>query len=202
MNKLSQEKKERLMMVGVASLGLVAVLYFFVIGAQKATLADLALKTEAVQQKLTKAEFWVRNRTTILGNLDKNRDIAEEKEKGTAPLDKLRWFLNTLNQFKTGYAVDLENYTDPESADVGVLPKFPYSAAVFGVEFTAYYEDFGRFLADFENHFPYMRVQNIDIRAEASTRMQTQEIGAEAEPPGEKLLIKMKVVTLVKPSTL
>jgi len=83
-----------------------------------------------------------------------------------------------------------------------VLPKFPFQSATFGVKISGRFHDFGAFLAKFENKFPYMRVQNIELELEgagkgASKESVPQETEASASEP---LAITMRIVTLVKPS--
>ncbi|MEY2409955.1 MAG: hypothetical protein QOF48_2625, partial [Verrucomicrobiota bacterium] len=81
-------------------------------------------------------------------------------------------------------------------SDVGLLAKFPYRAAVFHVRGTAFFHDFGRFVADFENTFPYMRIQNIDLEPSSSS------LGDHTNPNDkEKLSFKMEIVTLVNPNS-
>ena len=74
--------------------------------------------------------------------------------------------------------------------DVGLLAQFPYDAALFSVRGSAYFHDFGKFLADFENEFPYFRVQNISLTAGSEGAVGTEE----------KLFFKMDVVALIKPN--
>ena len=57
----------------------------------------------------------------------------------------------------------------------------------------AAYHEFGRFVADFENAFPYMRIQNIELDPAAASN-------ASAQSDQEKLAFKMEIVTLVNPS--
>jgi hypothetical protein len=57
---------------------------------------------------------------------------------------------------------------------------------------TALYRDFGRFIADFENKFPHMRVQNIEMEPAA------QIAGANTDP--ERLSFRLEIVALVNPN--
>ena len=74
--------------------------------------------------------------------------------------------------------------------DVNLLPDFPYKQATFTVAGTARFHDFGRFLADFENEFPHVRVVNLSLDAN------TPAGGEDAET----LNFKMEIVTLIKPT--
>jgi len=58
---------------------------------------------------------------------------------------------------------------------------------------TAYYHDFGRFVADFENAFPYMRIQNIELDPASASAASPQQ-----EP--EKLSFRLEIVALVNPN--
>jgi hypothetical protein len=82
--------------------------------------------------------------------------------------------------------------TPPTIIPVGVLPDFPYKAADYKVDGAAHYHEFGRFLADFENSYPYMRIQNLNLFPDMSSTTDDHE----------KLIFQMEIVTLVKPSPL
>ena len=71
--------------------------------------------------------------------------------------------------------------------------KFPYKAAIFNVRGTAYYHDLGKFLADFENAFPYLRVQNLELEPAANS-------SATTTGEAEKLAFKMEIVALINPN--
>ena len=76
---------------------------------------------------------------------------------------------------------------DPSTGEMPMIPSFPYKQASVQVQGSAYYYDLGKFLADFENHFPYMRLQNLVL-----------EPGGGGEDR-EKLSFHMDIITLVKP---
>jgi hypothetical protein len=204
MNRLSKEKRDRLVMVILGAGGLAATIYFFVISAQNQALADCMQKTDVTREKLTKAERWMRMVPTIQTKLDTARNDLELKQEGMAPMDKFKWFYDTLEPFLAQRQVRLTDITrEPELGDVGVLPKFPYQAATFGVKVSARYHDFGSFLADFENQFPYMRIKNLDLTAESVAKPDGRDVAdvdARQRSP-ESLNINMRVVTLVKPTT-
>jgi hypothetical protein len=90
-----------------------------------------------------------------------------------------------------GYQVDIPQFGRETPSEVGIFPKFPYRAAVFNVKGSAYYHDFGKFLADFENAFPYIRVQNIELDSLADS--------SGSRESSEKLNFKMELLTLVRP---
>jgi hypothetical protein len=204
MNKLSKEKRQKLLLVAIGTGGVLAALYLLVVTSQMAALAECANKLDSVLDKLSKAENWVRMAPGIESKLEASRKELESKHEGMAPVDKFKWFYNTLEQSLARSQVKVTDITkEPELGEVGVLPKFPYRAATFGVKLRARYHEFGSFLADFENQFPHMRVQNVEMEPEGSARGSAKEPSAVADHAGqdsENLSITMRVVTLVKPS--
>ena len=115
--------------------------------------------------------------------------------------DMYSWIILMMNSFKENgnYNVEIPQFSREVPSDIGLLAKFPYRAAVFHVRGTAYYHDFGRFVADFENAFPYMRIQNIDLEPASSSLGTTT--ATEDKEKQEKLSFKMEVVTLVNPNS-
>jgi len=80
----------------------------------------------------------------------------------------------------------------PHIGEFEFYPKLPNKVAGFPIAGTAYYHDFGKFLATFENTFPYMRVQRLVLEPAPA--------GRTAGDDGEKLAFKMEVLALVKPA--
>lgn len=204
MNKLSKEKRDKLILIGMGTAGIVAALYFLVIGTQKIALAEYAEKTDAAKEKLAKAERWLRMAPSVEARLTAHRKELDSRQDSMAPVDKFKWFYGTLDKFLAERQIKLTDITrDPEITDVGILPKFPYQAAVFGVKLNARFYDLGVFLADFENQFPYMRVKNLQIEPEIAARAAARDL-AGLDPrlsQAENLTVNMRVVTLIKPNT-
>jgi hypothetical protein len=100
----------------------------------------------------------------------------------------------TMNRFRADRKVDIPQFSREVTTEIGVFPKFPYKAALFNVRGTAHFHDLGKFIADFENTYPYLRVQNLDLEPAA----QTAATSAPTEP--EKLSFKMEIVALINPN--
>ena len=203
MNKLNKEKRDRLALIGVGTALITLLLYFFVISPQRQQIDEHEDKILRTSELLNKDERWLRQRPAIQENLTSHRQMLETRQSEMAPLDKFKWFYNTLESFRSPFDVSLVDITrEPEFADVGVLANFPYQAAVFGVKLNATYHDFGKFLGDFENRFPYMRVQNVRLELDPAQKLAgTNSLMAASADTRERLSITLKVVTLVKPTT-
>jgi len=214
MNKLSKEKRDKLILIGLATTMTIGFWWTFVIGAQADKLGDYTKKIAGLRTKVSGAELLSRLGPVIDQNLQKSRKILDSKQSLMAPAAGQRyWLLKLVDQFKKSYAMDLLDISQPSEEELGVLPKFPYKAVIFGVKASAQYHEFGRFLADFENAFPYMAIRNIKLEREGAKGGITSAPGSgtpgavssnrDLTPSagGENLNIEFKIVALIKPIT-
>lgn len=198
MNKLSKEKRERLMLIAITTFVLLATLYFMVLGGQKTKLALLESQISSTSDKVDKAERLVRSADSIESNLAESRKAIDARQKDMAPAGHYYWFLKLLDTFRaeeglpTSFIVDI---TQADITEANLLPNFPYKAAVFGVRLNGRFHDVGRFLADLENKYPYFRVQNVQLQPEAMTQPGSNAIN------NQKLSVTIRVVALLKPGT-
>lgn len=190
MKNLPKEKRDKLILLCIGTLVVMAGLYYGLITIQKKTLADTLKKQGEQGTKLSNAQ----RLTSLSGQIEKNLEAVTARLKdieSTMPSgDIYSWSILTVNTFKEKYQVEIPQFSKEVQSEVGMFAKFPYRAATFSLRGTAFYHDFGRFLADFENTFPYMRIQNIELEPNAANNSVNP---ADAE----KLAFKMDVVTLV-----
>jgi hypothetical protein len=206
MNKLSKEKRDKLVLTSLAIAAVLGTLYTFVLGAQKETLARVEQQILSTKDKLNKAERLVRSAPIIEVQLGKSRELLEAKQAGMAPQGQYYyWFLQLVDNYrkkenlKPDFIVDL---TQPEFIEAGLLPKFPFKAASFGVRLNGRFQDIGRFVADLENCFPYFRVQNIRMSPQGTALgapFAGQNGKGATSDSDEKLMVEIRVVTLIKP---
>ena len=202
MNKLSKEKRDKLVLLCILIIAVLGGLYTFVLGAQKDQLADLESQITGVKSKLDKAEVLVRSSDKIEMRLAEGKKLVESRQEKMAPPGQYYWFLKLIDQFRkdekldTSFIVDI---TQPEIVDSGLLPKFPYKAASFGLRLNGHYHDVGKFISSVENSFPFFRVQNVRMaRYAGATGKQT---GIKMDSSEGKLTVELRIVTLVKPGT-
>lgn len=196
MKKLSKQKRLQLVFVGIITVGVVAALWMLVITAQKQKLADIAKKSENVQNEIAKIQKVSLEVDQVQTNLAEVTNKLNEIE-STMPSssgDLFAWIVTTLKQFNSpSYKVEMPQISAPAVGAMKMLPQFPYNQALVTVSGTGYYYDIGKFIADFENHFPHMRVENLNLEPGFAT------VSANAEER-EKLNFRMEIVTLVKPA--
>jgi len=192
MNKLPKEKRNRLVLVAFGTLAVLAALYFLLIQWQQDRLERSRQRTGDAEHQLAAIQRAIQEAPKFEAQLSEAAEKLAALEEDMASGDLYAWIITALRKFKLDYNVDIPQFSQQvEVTDCSLLPNFPYRQAKLGVAGTAYYHDFGVFLADLENRFPHFRVENILL-----------EPSRDVTPAGrEKLEFRMEVVALVKPST-
>jgi Tfp pilus assembly protein PilO len=190
MNKLPKEKRDRLILVILMTAAVLTGVWFGLIKFQREKLRVLANETAAAQQKLRSMETGIKQANQIESNLAAAQTTLAERELQMATGDLHSWMFNTIRQFKLPHKVEIPQFSSIVEADTTLLPSFPYRQVTMTISGTAYYHDFGRFVADFENQFPYMRFENLDISPTSGL----------VSSDMEKLSFKIDVVALIKPN--
>jgi Tfp pilus assembly protein PilO len=189
--KLPKEKRNHLILVILVTLIAGIGLYFGLIRHQHDNLDRLAGKKDAAKKKLQTVQDAIRRADQIKGELEVAKSALTAAEADIATGDLYAWVINSLRQFKASYNVDIPQYS-PLGAptEVSLIPNFPYKQATLTIAGTAHFHDLGRFLADFENRFPHVRLLNLTLDANAPS--------ISSEP--EMLAFKLDIITLVKPN--
>lgn len=190
MNHLSREKRKQVVLVAVLTAIALSGIWFGLIQAQKQSLANIAERKGAVAKKLQAARQTIETAERVESQLCEADRRLKKLEEGMASGDLYSWLITTIRQFKLAHRVDIPQFSQVDGPkEMSLLPLFPYKQATLTVAGTAYFHDLGKFVADFENQFPYMRVLNVTMEP-ASALLSSDR---------ERLSFRMDIVTLVKP---
>jgi Tfp pilus assembly protein PilO len=206
MKKLSKEKRDRLILIALATVIVITGTYYGIISAQKRALANIAEASRDQGNKVGNAQRLVKATAQVREQLEMDIAQLEAVEKTMASGDMYSWIFNTLNEFRANRSVDIPQFSREVSTEVGLLPQFPYKAVLFNVRGTAFYHDLGKFIANFEAAFPFMRVQNLELEPAASTAATSLTTTPPAtgndfeKHAAEKLAFKMEIIALVNPN--
>jgi Tfp pilus assembly protein PilO len=188
--KLPKEKKSQFVLVIVITIGVLSALGFGLIQFQYGNLSNIAAKRAEADKKLRAMQDAVKHADQIEAQLAAARKRLGGLEEDLASGDLYAWMFSTIRNFKTAYKVEVPQFGSVGSpVEMNLLPNFPYKQASLTVAGTSHFHDFGRFLADFENQFPHMRVLNLRLDAMPPT--------SAGEDP-EMISFTMEIVTLVK----
>ncbi len=190
--KMSKQKRNQLILVVVGTGAVLALLGYGLIMAQFDNLRSLAQREVAAEAQLARMEEAIKRIELVESVQAQAAQALAEQEAQVASGDLFSWMFGTVRKFQKSYpTVDLPQLSPVgQPTTVSLLPDFPYKQATMSVSGKAYYHDLGRFVADFENTFPLIRVVNLAVDQNASP----------APGEREKLSFRMDLVALVKPA--
>jgi hypothetical protein len=188
MAKIPKEKQMHLVLVGLVTVGIIAGLWFFLVGAQNDRSADITRRIAAVQKDTDKMQKVITGASSLKEELSDATNRLGHIEAGMPSGDLFSWIIASLKQFNNpSYKVDMPQIGVPAVGAVSMLPNFPYNEASVAVSGTAYYYELGKFISDMENHSPYLRIQNLYLEPGVGTTPEEHE----------KLTFHMQIVILV-----
>ncbi|MDB6066786.1 MAG: hypothetical protein JWR26_2994 [Pedosphaera sp.] len=189
MKKLSKEKRSQLILVALLTAGVIVGLWFGLIAMQKEKISEIDKKIKDTQEQMDKVQKVVVDAAQVEASLKFSSERVDEIEKDMPSGDLFSWIVNAVKKFNTpGYKVDMPQFGVPVVGGVIMMPEFPYNQTAVAVSGSAYYYDFGKFVADFENRFPYMRIQNVSIEPGGGTTPEERE----------RLAFRMEILTLIR----
>ncbi|MCX6896621.1 MAG: hypothetical protein NTZ16_14245 [Verrucomicrobia bacterium] len=186
--KLSADKRNKLIVVAILTAVVIGVLWYYLIGALNAKIEEFKEKQATAEEQRKKIDTATRNSVQIENNLNAAAEKLATIKQEMASGDLYSWMYTTSKNFNRSYHVDIPQFSTVETAENNLIPQFPYKQVKISVNGSAYFHDFGRFLSDFENHFPHIRVENLTL--EPAT-------GPEQASDREKLAFRMEIIALV-----
>ena len=190
MKRLPPAKRNMLIVVIVATAGLIGLIYIFLILPQNANNRKLAADTKAAKAKWEQYKTVIKQSSNTAKMVEEVTAELKLTEKDVASGDIYSWTYDTLRRFKADYRLEIPTIGQPAVEEVDLLPGVPYKQARIILNGSGYFHDIGKFVADFENTFPHMRIVNLQI---------DPNTGA-AGTGSEKLSFRTEVVVLVKPN--
>ncbi len=190
MKHLTPVKRNQLIMVGLATLAVLGGLYSLLIFPQTTKNTEMAGQNTAAKAKLELQQTSIKQAETIASEVTGSALKLERAEQDIATGDVYQWMFDLLRRFKVAYNLDIPNISQPLGSKMDLLADFPYEQIKVTLNGTGYFHDLGKFIADFENTYPHMRVVNLSIEPAA---------GAPGSALAERVTFRFDLVALVKP---
>jgi hypothetical protein len=191
MSRRTRASRQRVVQAVALSLSVLGVIYGLLVHPQQAELresrremADLALEADRARGATLMAE---------MARMDMN--AASNKlaliESSMASGDVYLWTVKAFEKYQRMHDIRFNAIDRPEIVKTGSLPAVPYQTARVVVSGHATYHQFGRFLADFENAYPFARLEDLELTAPLFNRTHDEE--------SERLQFILRVALLIKP---
>jgi len=191
MKRLSREKRNQLITVVVVTVAVLTLIGLGLIRPQFESLHKIANTRKEADSKLQSIRHAITNSEAIANAWNETNSALMQAEADMASGDLYSWTYDTIRHFKQSYRVDIPEVGHPTVAESDLLPAFPYKQIQFTINGTVYYQDLGKFVADFENNFPHSRMVRLVV-----------EPASGPDTSSEKLSFRMEIITLVKPNPL
>jgi len=185
---IPKEKRNQLLLVAIITVAVLVLIGLTFIHPQIQTLSKIKANKRAAQAKLQQINDTIKHMDAAESELAAVSNALSHAGEDMASGDIYSWTYDTIRRFKVPYQVDIPQIGQPELSDVDLLPNFPYKQVKFTVNGTAYYHDFGKFIAAFENTFPHIRIVNLTM----------DPIPSGPDGSTEKLSFRMDIVALIK----
>jgi len=190
MKKLPPAKRNQLIVVIAVTIIVLGLEFFLLISPQKEQNTKLAANIRTKQDKLQTIKNAIKQTEAISSSLVEITRQLNESERDVASGDVYAWTYDLIRHFKANYRVEIPNIGQPYVSEVDLLPGIPYKQVKITLTGNAFYHELGRFVSDFENTFPHIRMLNLAVEPMNST-------GLEAE----RISFRVDIVALVKPNT-
>ena len=187
MNKLTKEKRNHLILVGIGTMAVLTLIIYGLIRPQYAVVKKINAQISAARGDLQSKKDTIKTANSVSNQLAELTDTLAQTESDMASGDPAVWIYDTIRNFKEHHKVDISVNSQLATGQVDLLPKFPYQQLKVTVNGTAFYHDFGKFIADFENAYPHARIVNLTLESAGGT-------GADSE----KLAFRMDVIALIR----
>jgi Tfp pilus assembly protein PilO len=188
--KLPKEKRDHLILVVLVTAAILGGLGFGLIRAQYESLKRIRTTERKAAADLQTMKNTINRAEQIEIELGEVSRALASLEEGMASGDPYSWAIDMVRRFRVAHRVDVPVISQPVVSENTLLPDFPYKQASFALSGTGFYHDIGRFIADFENQFPEIRIVNLRLNPVASLVNEEKE----------KLEFKMDIVALMRPN--
>src|SRR4051794_36582526 len=134
MNKLSKEKRTKIVLVLILTVGVIAGLWFGLISYQKSKLGQVSQKIDDLKGQIANIQKTVADAKKLEADLASCSEKLDQIENTMASGDLFSWMVSTLKQFNVPtYKVEIPQFGAPSVGEVTLLPSFPYKQATVAV---------------------------------------------------------------------
>lgn len=192
MSRLPKVKRDQLILVGMGTLLVLALIGIGLIRPQYADVSAISAQISASRNHLQSMDQTIKKTDAISSQLADLSYTLGQAESDMASGDPAQWIYNTIRDFKEHYKVDISVNSQLSMGEVDLLPHFPYKQLKVSVGGTAYYHDLGKFIADFENTFPHAQITDLTLEPVSGTDATGDN--------SEKLAFRMDIIALINPT--
>ena len=126
MKRISREKRNQLIIVGLVTLAVLGLIYFGLIRPQYDSLSQIAQDQKTADSKLQSIRNTITNANLVANELAEASAALNHAEEDMASGDLYSWTYDTIRRFKQPYKVEIPEIGHPTIGEMDLLPSFPY----------------------------------------------------------------------------
>jgi hypothetical protein len=165
MTKRPSDTRNRILLLGLGTLLVLAVTRVTLISSYEDQIRKTTIKVRAMRDQLRQVDVQIaaarKDQTLGEGAIQ----VFTQLESQMASGDLYRWVINELAPSQSKFNVAITSFSPPQLSDADLPPKLPFPQATYSLAGTAYYQDFGNFLAAFENRSAFVRPRSLTLEA-------------------------------------
>ncbi len=175
MNSFSPTKRLQALGILAATIVIMTLLYTHFIRAGQVRLYEVEQRQAAGRIEQEAA----RKRIKMAPIFEQDLLLAQERlgefELTMASGDVYLWMIRALDRISDRHRVHFNQIEPPQFEPNEFVPRVPYEAARFMVSGSATFADFGHFLADLENTYPFLSFHKLELEPMAFGRPNPEE---------------------------
>jgi len=190
MNKWTRQQRGRILALFAGTVVVMAVIWYALISRLEASLVEKADKIALAKNQMQLTRAGIGMETKFQSEIKVSEQELQNLESKMAQGDLYRWVINFARSIESQHEIRIADFDPPQVGEWIIPPKVPYKSVNYSIGGTAYYHDFGSFLADLENSSPFIRLKSLTL--------QTASPGFAIPAASEKLAFKIEFSTLIK----
>jgi hypothetical protein len=173
----SHSKGRRLQALGICAGALVVLmlLYMHFVRQGQLRLLEIEGRQAAGLAEQGAAKRRIKMAPVFEQDLQQAQERLELFERTMATGDVYLWTIRALDRIADRHRVHFNQIEPPQFETSEFVPKVPYEAARFIVSGSATYYDFGYFLAELENTYPFLRFHRLELEPMAYGKANPEE---------------------------
>jgi hypothetical protein len=175
MNSFSKAKRLQALVILAASIVIMTLLYTHFIRAGQMRLYEVEQQQAAARTEQGAARKRIKMAPVFEQDLLLAQERLGEFESTMASGDVYLWMIRGLDRISDRHRVHFNQIEPPQFEPNEFVPRVPYEAARFLVSGSATFADFGHFLADLENTYPFLRFHKLELEPMAFGRPNPEE---------------------------
>ncbi len=185
----SPQQRRNFLILSVVTVALLLALWFLLIAPARDRLKESSQAENSLSQKIAAKKQVIRNAEEVKTEFAASSRELSAIEAQMVSGDPYLWIYKMLKEFEVPQKIEFSKIDRPQSVELNLPINISYKTISFNVAGAATFHDLGTFLARFENSYPYIRIQHLEM-----------EPAGLSSVSDEKLSFAIEFRTLVKPS--